>query len=93
MYVLHGAASSPFVRKTWIFMKEKGVDCDERDKDAMGRACCRRQQSEQQFAKSWKSCEVLRASLPFTMVRILASSTFRGGAAGDGTYWNSNFAP
>ncbi len=25
MYTLHGAATSPFVRKTWIFLKEKGL--------------------------------------------------------------------
>ena len=26
MYTLHGAATSPFVRKAWIFLKEKGLD-------------------------------------------------------------------
>ncbi len=35
MYVLHGATSSPFVRKTWIFMKEKGLDFAHRQLDPL----------------------------------------------------------
>ena len=35
IYVLHGAASSPFVRKTWIFLREKGLDFEHRQLDPL----------------------------------------------------------
>ena len=35
MYKLHGASSSPFVRKTWIFMKEKGLEFEHRQLDPL----------------------------------------------------------
>lgn len=38
MYVLHGAATSPFVRKTWIFLKEKGLDFEHRQLDPLDKS-------------------------------------------------------
>jgi glutathione S-transferase len=35
MYILRGSAASPFVRKTWIFMKEKGLDFEHRQLDPL----------------------------------------------------------
>lgn len=35
MYILHGAATSPFVRKTWIFLKEKGLPFEHRQLDPL----------------------------------------------------------
>lgn len=35
MYILHGSAASPFVRKTWIFLKEKGLDFEHRQLDPL----------------------------------------------------------
>lgn len=38
MYRLHGATSSPFVRKTWIFMKEKGIEFEHRELDPLNKS-------------------------------------------------------
>ncbi len=38
MYILHGAATSPFVRKTWIFMKEKGLEFEHRQLDPLDKS-------------------------------------------------------
>lgn len=38
MYILHGAATSPFVRKTWIFLKEKGLDFEHRQLDPLDKS-------------------------------------------------------
>jgi glutathione S-transferase len=38
MYILHGAATSPFVRKTWIFMKEKGLAFEHRQLDPLDKS-------------------------------------------------------
>lgn len=35
MYKLHGAATSPFVRKTWIFLEEKGIAFEHRQLDPL----------------------------------------------------------
>ena len=35
MYKLHGASSSPFVRKVWIFLKEKGLEFEHRQLDPL----------------------------------------------------------
>jgi len=37
MYILHGAATSPFVRKAWIFLKEKGLDFAHRQLDPLAK--------------------------------------------------------
>ena len=38
MYILHGAATSPFVRKAWIFLKEKGLDFEHRQLDPLDKS-------------------------------------------------------
>ncbi len=38
MYILHGAATSPFVRKTWIFLKEKGLEFEHRQLDPLDKS-------------------------------------------------------
>ena len=38
MYILHGAATSPFVRKTWIFLKEKGLDFEHLQLDPLDKS-------------------------------------------------------
>ena len=38
MYLLHGATSSPFVRKTWIFLKEKGLQFEHRELDPLDKS-------------------------------------------------------
>lgn len=38
MYILHGAPTSPFVRKTWIFMKEKGLEFEHRQLDPLDKS-------------------------------------------------------
>ena len=38
MYILHGAATSPFVRKTWIFLKEKELDFEHRQLDPLDKS-------------------------------------------------------
>lgn len=38
MYKLHGATSSPFVRKAWIFMKEKGIEFEHRELDPLNKS-------------------------------------------------------
>ncbi len=38
MYILHGAASSPFVRKTWLFLHEKGLDFEHRQLDPLNKS-------------------------------------------------------
>ena len=38
IYILHGAATSPFVRKTWIFLKEKGLEFEHRQLDPLDKS-------------------------------------------------------
>ena len=38
MYILHGAATSPFVRKTWIFLKEKDLAFEHRQLDPLDKS-------------------------------------------------------
>jgi glutathione S-transferase len=38
IYILHGATSSPFVRKTWIFLKEKGLEFEHRQLDPLDKS-------------------------------------------------------
>jgi len=38
IYILHGAATSPFVRKTWLFLKEKGLDFEHRQLDPLDKS-------------------------------------------------------
>jgi len=37
MLKLHGPATSPFVRKTWIFLKEKGLEFEHRELDPLAK--------------------------------------------------------
>jgi glutathione S-transferase len=38
MYILHGAATSPFVRKTWLFLKEKGLEFEHHQLDPLDKS-------------------------------------------------------
>ena len=38
IYILHGAATSPFVRKTWLFLKEKGLEFEHRQLDPLDKS-------------------------------------------------------
>ena len=38
IYTLHGATTSPFVRKTWIFLKEKGLEFEHRQLDPLDKS-------------------------------------------------------
>ncbi len=38
MYLLHGAATSPFVRKAWIFLKEKNLEFEHRQLDPLDKS-------------------------------------------------------
>ncbi len=38
IYILHGAATSPFVRKAWIFLKEKELEFEHRQLDPLDKS-------------------------------------------------------
>lgn len=38
IYILHGAATSPFVRKTWLFLKEKGLEFEHQQLDPLDKS-------------------------------------------------------
>ena len=38
IYILHGAATSPFVRKAWIALKEKGLEFEHRQLDPLDKS-------------------------------------------------------